>query len=155
MSETNSPLASSESPAVSKNSPPGLESVGTDDDQEEKHPQSDLDIQGMTTPSHEAPRGGPSRYPRPWKTTFFRLAPLAGIGCMLFAVVSLLISFGILTGSNTAPVSMWSVQSSAYNAICTAVANQAIKFAAFQGVVIAWWFRATRGSTVVSREIFE
>lgn len=30
----------------------------------------------------------------------------------------------------------------------TAVANQSLRFAAFQGLAIAWWFRATKGETL-------
>lgn len=87
-------------------------------------------------------------YRRPWKATFFRWGPLGGLFCMLLSVLSILVSLGILMGSKGAPVDNWTVQPSAYLAICTAVANQALRFAAFQGVVIAWWVRASHGATL-------
>ena len=42
----------------------------------------------------------------------------------------------------------WTLEPSAYLAICTAIANQAMRYAAFQGVMIAWWSKALRGSTL-------
>jgi hypothetical protein len=91
------------------------------------------------------------KMPRLWQPTIFRLAPLTGISCMLLAILSLLVSLAILICSNGVPVRNWSVYPSAYIAVCTAIANQAIRFAAFQGFVVAWWVRASRGSTLVSR----
>ena len=85
---------------------------------------------------------------RTWRTTFFRSGPLAGLCCMLLAALSILVSFGILMGSRGAAVLSWNVQPSAYLAICSAVANQALRFASFQGVIIAWWCRASRGTTL-------
>lgn len=82
---------------------------------------------------------------RPWQTTFLRYGPLAGIACMLLAVASIIVSLGILLGSDGKPVSKWGATPSAILAICTAVANQALRFAAFQGFAIAWWFNASRG----------
>lgn len=84
----------------------------------------------------------------PWKTTFLRLAPLTGIACMLAAGASIVAALGILMGSRGAAVTTWSVPPSTYLAICTAIANQALRFAAFQGLAIAWWTQATRGSTL-------
>ena len=40
---------------------------------------------------------------RAWTVHFFRLGPLAGIFSMLVAVLSILVSFGILIGSRGAP----------------------------------------------------
>lgn len=81
---------------------------------------------------------------RPWNTSLLRFGPLAGIFCILLAISSILVSIAILMGSRNAPVANWTVPPSSYLAICTAVANQALRFAAFQGVVIAWWYRAMR-----------
>ena len=86
--------------------------------------------------------------PRSWKTTFLRSGPLVGICCMMAAALSILVSLAILLGSRHTPVADWKVEPSAYLAICTAVANQALRFAAFQGVIVAWWERASRGSTL-------
>ena len=102
---------------------------------------------------------------RSWKTTLFRFGPLSGLLCIFLAVLSLLVSLGILMGSRNAPVANWSIPPSSILAVCTAIANQALRcagslvvkiavankmlrFAAFQGIAIAWWFRAAHGSTL-------
>jgi hypothetical protein len=51
-------------------------------------------------------------------------------------------------GLNSSQLNFRSVQPSAVLAICTAVANQALRFAAYQGVAIAWWFSASRGTSL-------
>lgn len=91
---------------------------------------------------------GPVDATRPWKTFFVRFGPLSGITCMIVAVMSIVVSLGVLVGSRGAPVPSWSVEPSAYLAICTAVANQAMRYAAFQGVILAWWTGALRGSSI-------
>lgn len=85
---------------------------------------------------------------RAWRTSFIRLGPLSGICAMLLAIASLIASLGILAGSNDQPVANWTTPPSTYLAIFTAIANLSIRYAAIQGVVIAWWYRALRGSTV-------
>lgn len=67
---------------------------------------------------------------------------------MLLAIVSIIASLGILAGSNKQPTSSWTTPPSTYLAILTAIANLSIRYAAIQGVVIAWWCRALRGSTL-------
>lgn len=77
---------------------------------------------------------------RAWKTTIIRFSPLSGLLATLLASGSLLASLGILAGSNYQPVANWTVAPpSTYIAIYTAVGNQAIRYAAIQGLVIAWW----------------
>ena len=44
---------------------------------------------------------------RPWKTTFLRYGPLAGVACMLIAAGSIIVSLGVLIGSDHAPVAEW------------------------------------------------
>ena len=85
---------------------------------------------------------------RPWNTTLIRFGPLSGISCMLLAIASVFASLGILAGSNGAPVARWAAQRSTYLAICTAIANLAMRYACIQGVVIAWWVRASNGSNL-------
>ena len=101
-------------------------------------------IYGNSAASNESPVPDP----RPWRTTFFRWAPLGGLCCMLIAMLSILVSLAILVGSRGSATADWTVEPSAYLAICTAIANQSLRFAAFQGVIIAWWFRASRGATL-------
>ena len=85
---------------------------------------------------------------RPWKLTLIRFGPLSGLCCLCLAIASIIAALGILVGSRNAPVNSWTVEPSAYLAVCTAVANQSMRYAAFQGVAIAWWFRASHGSTL-------
>lgn len=59
-----------------------------------------------------------------------------------------LVALAILIGSRGEAKSSWSVPPSSWLAVCTAIGNQAARFAAFQGVAIAWWLKASRGSTV-------
>ena len=85
---------------------------------------------------------------RPWRSAFIRFGPLSGILCMFIAAAGIIASLGILSGSDGALVANWTAPPSTYLAICTAIANLAMRFAAIQGVVIAWWYRASRGSTL-------
>lgn len=82
-----------------------------------------------------------------WRPALIRLGPLLGIFAIFISNASLVTSLGILAGSNHAAVSHWAVPPSTYLAICTAISNVAMRYACIQGVIIAWWYRAYRGST--------
>ena len=105
-------------------------------------------VSSQTDSDSAAERPASTNFARPWKTTFLRWAPLGGLASILVAITSIIVSLGILIGSHEAPVTSWEVEPSAVLAVCTAVANQALRFAAFQGFVVAWWFNASRGTTV-------
>lgn len=90
----------------------------------------------------------PSKTSRPWLATWIRFGPLSGILCMLLAVASIVSSLGILAGSDNIPVTSWSSPPSTYLAVFTALANVSMRYAAIQGVVIAWWLRACNGTTL-------
>jgi hypothetical protein len=102
---------------------------------------------------------------RAWRTTLVRFGPLSGIFCMALALASIIASLGILIGSNGQSINKWSAPPSTYLAILTAIANLSIRYACIQGrsqsrvlayvvanvvagVVVAWWWRASRGSTL-------
>lgn len=89
-----------------------------------------------------------SSEPRPWRARFLRFGPIAGLISMLIALSSIFVSFGILAGSRGEAVEAWRTTPPTLLAICTAVANLAMRYASIQGVIIAWWTRALRGSTV-------
>lgn len=97
---------------------------------------------------HENRAHRPSRYPRLWKTIFVRWGPLSGLFAMFLAMSSIFACLGILVGSSGVAVSIWSVQPSEYPAIFTAIANLSMRHACIQRIVIAWWTRALRGSTL-------
>lgn len=84
---------------------------------------------------------------RPWKETLLRAGPLSGILALLLSIASIVVSLGILIGSNHAPTQSWGTEPSTYPAICTAIANLAIRYACIRGVIITWWCRALRGTT--------
>lgn len=67
---------------------------------------------------------------------------------MLMAVASILASLGVLIGSQGAPTSSWRAEPSIYIAAFTAIANLSVRYACVHGVVITWWTRAIRGSSV-------
>lgn len=65
---------------------------------------------------------------RPWKQTIIRLGPLAGLFSMVVALASIFASLGVLVGSNKAAVENWAIQPSIYLAVCTAIANQSMRY---------------------------
>lgn len=67
---------------------------------------------------------------------------------MFLAVVTLMIDAAVLIASDGASVTSWSAGPSIYLAVCTAIANLAMRYACLHGVVITWWSRAIRGSTL-------
>lgn len=79
----------------------------------------------FTTTYGEQPDHKPTPTPpRPWKTGALRLDPLSGLFSMLVAIASIIVSLGILVGSDGAPISNWTLAPpSTYLAICTAIAN--------------------------------
>lgn len=85
---------------------------------------------------------------RPWRTSYIRFGPLSGIFGTFLALASIVSSLGILAGSDGQPVPNWSVPPSTLLAIFTAIANLSMRYAALQGVVIAWWLRAMDGRTL-------
>lgn len=86
-------------------------------------------------------RGSPSQE---WKTTLIRFGPLTGVFCMLMAIASIVAALGILAGSDNTSVRDWITPPSTYLAIFTAISNLSVRYAAVQGVIIAWWYRASR-----------
>ncbi len=64
---------------------------------------------------------------------------------MLVAMACLVASLGVLAGSNGQAVERWSALPSTTLAALTAIANLSVRYAAVQGVLIAWWMRALRG----------
>lgn len=85
---------------------------------------------------------------RPWKTTFILFGPLSGIFTMIVAISSMIASLGILLGSEGVDIRNWQAPPSTYLAVLTAVCNLSIRYACIQGVVIAWWYRASCGTTL-------
>ncbi len=112
---------------------------------------STVSSQNLGQPHNQAPplsHASEDARPREWKTTLIRFGPLSGLCGMLLAALSVVASLGILAGSNGAPTKSWRTPPSTYLAIFTAIANQSMRYAAIQGVVIAWWLRAITGTSI-------
>ena len=108
-----------------------------------------IDIASLDSP------GGHAKSPtvsaqesRPWRPSFLRIRPLSGLIAIAIIICCMFVNLGILFGSNHAPTESWRYQPSTYLAIMTAISNLALRYASFQGLVIAWWHRASAGSTI-------
>ena len=86
-----------------------------------------------------------------WKQSYWRYGPITGIACIVLAVFSLLASLAVLLASNNQPQSAWKWKPATYIAIFTAISNQAIRYAAMQGVVVSWWGTAIRQPASLQR----
>ncbi|KAK3673556.1 hypothetical protein LTR78_006460 [Recurvomyces mirabilis] len=91
-----------------------------------------------------------SRY---FLSTWIRLQPIAGIIALCITIGSMFISLMILVISNGQTTSSWKIQPTVYLAIAAALAIIALNFAYARAVPVAWWYRASQGTTV--RELEE
>ena len=89
---------------------------------------------------------------RQWRSTIIRFGPLSGLFAMFVALSSIAISLGILVASDGDDTATWVADPSIYLAICTAIANLSVRYACINGVAIAWWIRALKGSTYVEQD---
>ena len=83
-----------------------------------------------------------------WKLAWLRHGLVLGLLGMLVAIGCILASLAVLLASDGAPVEGWNIQPSAFLATFTAVANQSLRFACLQSVVVAWWCRAPKGTSL-------
>ena len=90
---------------------------------------------------------GPRRHVH-WRPSFFHVGPLIGLLALLFALLTIFASFGVLNASNGKPVASWQLQPNVYLAILTAVSNKALAFAVIQGTVVTFWLNALSGTTL-------
>lgn len=67
---------------------------------------------------------------------------------MILMILSLVASLGVLAGSDQTAIDRWPTSPSTYIAIFTAIGNLSMRYAAFQGIVVAWWVRALHGSSL-------
>ncbi len=83
-----------------------------------------------------------------WHPTVFRLSPLSGLAALMFSLLQIFASYGILRASHGDPVTSWKYQPSVYLAILTAMSNKTLAFACVQGTVVTFWLHALRGTTL-------
>ena len=116
------------------------------------HEKLDSNTTTLVSPPISTLQNGNSTIPKVksymWHPTFLRMASLAGLFCVMLATSSMIAALAILMGSQGDPKDSWSIPPSTYLAVCTAIANQTLRFAAFQGAVISWWYSALRGNTI-------
>lgn len=86
--------------------------------------------------------------PRTWQQSWVRFGPLSGLLSLIIAATSMVVALGLLVGADGQDVEGWLAPPSTYLALCTSVANLSVRYAAMQGVIIAWWRRASEGSTL-------
>lgn len=85
-------------------------------------------------------------------STWIRLQPIAGIIALCITIGSMFISLMILVISNGQTTSSWKIQPTVYLAIAAALANIALNFAYARAVPVAWWYRASQGTTIRALE---
>ncbi|KAK4569725.1 hypothetical protein LTR86_002693 [Recurvomyces mirabilis] len=85
-------------------------------------------------------------------STLIRLQPIAGIIALCITIGSMFISLMILVISNGQTTSSWKIQPAVYLAIAAALANIALNFAYARAVPVAWWYRASQGTTIRALE---
>lgn len=108
-----------------------------------------VDIASLDSPGGNSnPPNASAQRSRPWRPAFWRIRPLSGLIAIGIIICCIFANLGILFASNHAPTESCRYQPSAYLAIMTAISNLALRFASFQGLVVAWWYRASAGSTI-------
>ena len=83
-----------------------------------------------------------------WRPSILRVAPLTGLTALAFTILQIAASYAVLAASNGDEVINWKYQPTVYLAILTAISNKALAFAAIQGVVVTFWLRVLRGTTL-------
>ncbi|RFU27228.1 hypothetical protein B7463_g9107, partial [Scytalidium lignicola] len=84
----------------------------------------------------------------PWLPGFWRQFPLKGISSLLGCVACIIASVVILVVSDGQPTSSWSLSPTVYLAFLISGTNMLARYTFNEGVKIAWWYRALRGSSV-------
>ena len=88
-----------------------------------------------------------------WRPSFFRTRPLLGLAAVGLAVACSLIALAVLFVSNGQPITTWTLQPTVYLAITTALSNSALAYALLQAILISWWYKVSRGSTIRELEL--
>lgn len=83
-----------------------------------------------------------------WSPSILRIAPLSGIGALLFVFIQIFASYAVLATSHGADVKHWKYQPTVYLAILTAISNKALAFAVVQGTVVTLWLRLLKGTSL-------
>ncbi|KAK3635935.1 hypothetical protein LTR56_014473 [Elasticomyces elasticus] len=87
-----------------------------------------------------------------WRPSLLKIRPLLGILSLAFSIGCMFLSLAILLVSHEQPVRHWPIQPTVYLAIASAIGNTALGFSRYHAVPIAWWYRASRGSTIKDLE---
>ncbi|KAK4923562.1 hypothetical protein LTR49_009275 [Elasticomyces elasticus] len=87
-----------------------------------------------------------------WRPSLLKIRPLLGILSLGFSIGCMFLSLAILLVSHGQPVRHWPIQPTVYLAIASAIGNTALAFSRYHAVPVAWWYRASRGSTIKDLE---
>lgn len=88
--------------------------------------------------------------PQPWVTSSLRRLPWTGLGALLGALCTTIVSICILTESDGQPTNAWKVQPTVYLAIASTATNILSLYALHEAIRIAWWRRATQRNTTIT-----
>ncbi|MDI1490039.1 MAG: hypothetical protein OHK93_001238 [Ramalina farinacea] len=86
----------------------------------------------------------------PWVTSPLRRLPWTGLGALLGALCTTIVSICILTESDGQPIDRWNVQPTVYLAIASTATNILTLYALHEAIRIAWWRRATQRNTTIT-----
>jgi hypothetical protein len=111
------------------------------------------------TPPHSTSSTPPRRNQQPpgsskWSPGFVRRFPLIGIVALVGCVACIAASVGVLVASNGQPIDSWTISPALYLALLTTALNTLAGVAFGEGVKIAWWSSAVRGTTVFSLQSY-
>ncbi|KAM0460082.1 hypothetical protein ACHAO4_002212 [Trichoderma viride] len=85
-----------------------------------------------------------------WSPGIIRRLPYIGILALVGCIACIAASVGILVASNGQPIDDWSVSPTVYLALLTTALNILARVAFGEGIKIAWWNAAIRGTSVFS-----
>ncbi|KAJ9661889.1 hypothetical protein H2198_001641 [Neophaeococcomyces mojaviensis] len=85
-----------------------------------------------------------------WQPGFWAQLPWSGVLALLFATLATFACVAVLVVSNGIPIDEWHgfFQPTVYLSIASAVANIALTYALYQGVIISFWRKATGGAAL-------
>lgn len=88
----------------------------------------------------------------PWQPGFWKQFPWLGVLALVNTVIATFACVAVLIKSEGVPIEVWEArdrfQPTVFISICTAIANITLTYALYDGVVISFWRRAGRGTTL-------
>lgn len=108
-----------------------------------------VDMNATKHSSHSSkPLPSPPDDRYPWTPGFLARLPIFGISALGGALCCAIASSWIIYKSNDDLVDSWPLQPQVWLAVTSALSDIFLKFAFAEGIIVCWWKRASRGSTV-------